>query len=84
MAQNIDRVVEHLVELNGSDVPTIRIWPELEIILTIVDREEAVPPERIEQIVRLVRTLETAIPAWERTRVSKWLDGLEGKPTHEA
>ena len=84
MSKNIDRVVEHLQELNGADVPASRIWPELQVILTIVDREGEVPREQASQIVRLTRALENGIPEGERTRVSKWLDRLGGESRREA
>ena len=84
MAQNIDRVVDHLLELNGLDVATSRIWPELQVILTIVDREVEVPREQVVEIVRLVKALEAGIPPGERMRVSKWLDRYAGESKHEA
>ncbi len=83
MSKNIDRVVEHLQELNGADVPASRIWPELQVILTIIDREGAVPREQASQIVELAKALEGGIPEGERTRVSKWLDRLGGKPQRQ-
>ncbi len=84
MSKNLDRVVEHLQELNGADVTASRIWPELQVILTIVDREDEVPREQASQIAQLARALESGIPEGERTRVSKWLDRLGGEPQRQA
>ena len=84
MAQNIDRVVDHLLELNGLDVATSRIWPELQVILTIVDSEVEVPREQVVEIVSIVNALEAVIPQGERMRVSKWLARYDGEATDDA